>query len=113
MADMADQRARKLRRNATEAEKRLWSRLRDRQLAGRKFRRQVPIGPYVVDFFCPDGELIVELDGGQHAIETERDDKRTRWLESEGYRVIRFWNNDVLGNTDGVLDAISRTLDSS
>ena len=78
-----------------------------------KFRRQVPIGPYVVDFFCPDGELVVELDGGQHAADTERDDKRTRWLESEGYRVLRFWNNDVLGNTYGVLDAIARTLDSS
>ena len=113
MAGMANKRARRLRSNATEAEKRLWSKLRDRQLAGHKFRRQVPIGPYVVDFFCPEQKLIIEIDGGQHAVEAALDEKRTDWLESEGYRVVRFWNNDVLGNTDGVLDAITRTLDSS
>ena len=110
---MANERARTLRGNATEAEKRIWSKLRDRRLAGHKFRRQVPIGPYIVDFFCPDGKLIVEVDGGQHALDAARDEKRTNWLESEGYRVVRFWNNVVLGNTDGVLDAIARTLDSS
>src|SRR6266849_6079578 len=79
---------------------RLWSRLRRKQLEGFRFRRQHPLGPYVVDFFCPEAKLVVEVDGGQHADDGET---RTRWIEAQGYRLIRFWNNDVLANTEGVL----------
>ncbi len=102
--------ARRLRQTPTEAEIRLWSRLRRKQLDGFRFRRQQPIGPYVVDFFCPEAALIVEVDGGQHAWSETEDSARTRWLEARGYRVVRFWNNDVLGNTDGVLLSIRDAL---
>lgn len=101
-------RARRLRRDQTDVEKKLWSHLRDRQLDGWKFRRQVPIDQYVVDFLCVDARLVVELDGGQHA--AERDMQRTRKIEACGYLVIRFWNNDVLTNIDGVLLRIFETL---
>jgi len=104
---MASPLARKLRSTPTDAEIRLWSRLRRKQLAGFRFRRQHPLGPYVVDFFCAAAKLIVEVDGGQHANDG---DARTRWLEARGYRVIRFWNNEVLANTEGVLCAILGTL---
>ena len=92
----------------TEAEHLLWSRLRARQFAGQKFRKQVPIGPYVVDFFCWKAGLIVEVDGGQH--DESVDGLRTRDLTKRGYRVVRFWNNDVLGNIDGVLEALGLIL---
>jgi very-short-patch-repair endonuclease len=98
--------ARTLRRNATDAETKLWQRLRNRQLGGLKFRRQATIGYHVVDFLCAEKRLVVELDGGQHTL--ERDAGRTAQLEALGYRVIRFWNNDALGNTDGVLETILR-----
>ena len=97
--------ARKLRLTPTDAEIRLWSRLRRKRLEGLRFRRQHPLGPYVADFFCAEAKLIV--DGGQHADDGEA---RTRWLEARGYRVIRFWNNDVLANTDGVLRMILDAL---
>jgi ATP-dependent helicase HrpA/adenine-specific DNA-methyltransferase len=100
-------RARELRRNASDAELRLWSRLRGGQIDGVRFRRQQPIGPYIVDFFCPAAGLIIEVDGGQHADEAPT---RQRWLESNGYRVIRFWNNEVLTNTDGVMQLIAAAL---
>jgi len=103
--------ARRLRKTPTDAEIRLWSRLRRKQLEGARFRRQQPIGPYVADFFCPEARLIVEVDGGQHAQDQIRDAVRTRWLEGRGYRVLRFWNNDVLANTDGVVLAIRDALD--
>jgi len=106
---MASPLARRLRTIPTDAEIRLWSRLRRKQLEGFRFRRQHPIGPYVIDFFCPDAKLIVEVDGGQHA-ESASDVLRTRWLVAQGYRVIRFWNNDVLGNTEGVLLSILDAL---
>ena len=108
-------RARELRANMTEAERRLWSRLRHRQLHGHHFRRQVPIGPYVADFACLASRLVVEVDVSQHDndLNRSRDDKRTRWLESEGYRVIRFWNNDVTQNALGVLDVIYAALYST
>jgi very-short-patch-repair endonuclease len=99
--------ARSLRLTPTDAEIRLWSRLRRRQLDGFRFRRQQPMGKYIVDFFCPEAKLIIEVDGGQHADES---DVRARWLEGRGYRVVRFWNNDVLANTDGVLHEILRAL---
>ena len=101
--------ARNLRVNQTEAEKRLWSRLRNRAFFGFKFRRQMPVGPYIADFLCAERMLIVELDGGQHA-DSIRDMHRTDWLEREGYRVIRFWNNDVLANTEGVLTQLLEAL---
>ncbi len=101
--------ARKLRLTPTNAEIRLWARLRRKQLKGFRFRRQYPMGPYVVDFFCADANLIIEVDGGQHA-DSANDETRTRWLEARGYRVIPFWNNDVLANTEGVLLAILQAL---
>ena len=97
--------ARQLRVEATDAEARLWQRLRNRMLGGFKFRRQFPVGPYIADFVCIERKLIVELDGGQHA-DNPADERRTRFLERRGYRVIRFWNPDVLANTDGVLEMI-------
>ena len=106
-------RQRELRRNATEVEKRLWSRLRNRQLDGIKFRRQTPIGRYIVDFVSESEKLIVELDGGQHAQQTEADAERTQALEAMGYIVIRFWNNEVIENIDGVLMEILNTARSA
>lgn len=92
----------------TPAERLLWSRLRDRRLAGFKFRRQVPVGPYIVDFLCAEARVIVEIDGGQHNLPDARaqDQERTRFLEAKGYKVLRFWNNEVLGNLEGVLTVI-------
>ena len=99
--------ARRLRRDQTDVERRLWSHLRHRRLDGWKFRRQEPIDVYFADFVCKDAMLIVELDGSQHAEErAEHDEIRTRKLTKLGYRVLRFWNNDVTGNLEGVLIAI-------
>ena len=98
-------RARQLRRDATGPERLLWQRLRAGQLYGLKFRRQVPIGRCIVDFFCPVGRLVVEIDGVTH-VGAERDVVRDAWLEGEGYRVLRVWNNEVMGNLEGVLDLI-------
>jgi very-short-patch-repair endonuclease len=102
--------ARNLRRQQTDVETRLWMRLRDRQLCGAKFRRQHPLGPYIVDFCCPDRGLIVELDGGQHAEQASSDQVRTDFLEADGYRVVRFWNHDVLDQMDAILEEIVRLL---
>jgi len=98
--------ARKLRRTMTDAEQKLWYRLRGRRLNAHKFRRQVPIDRYIVDFLCESAKLIVELDGGQHGEMLEQDDIRTKALQHFGYHVIRFWNNDVFENIDGVLQGI-------
>jgi len=100
------------RERATEVEKLLWRRLRDAQL-GWKFRRQHPIGPYILDFYCHEGRLVVELDGGQHAKgrEAGRDRRRDRYLAEQGLRVLRFWNNEVLENMDGVVMAIVAALE--
>jgi len=95
------QRARGLRTEMTDAEVRLWIRLRGEQIDGYRFRRQVPMGPYVVDFACLKARLVIEVDGGQHAEALERDDRRTAWLEARGFRVLRFWNTDVLQRTEG------------
>jgi very-short-patch-repair endonuclease len=108
---MTASKPRALRVRSTDAERTLWTLLRNRQLGGHKFRRQHPIGPYVVDFAGLARRLVVELDGGQHAMAKDKDDERTRWLESQGYRIVRFWNHDVLENTDGVLQALSTALD--
>ena len=104
--------ARALRRNQTDAERILWNQLRNLQLDGVKFRRQHPIGNYIVDFVSLDRKLIIELDGGQHNEEQvkEKDEQRTKWLESEGYKVLRFWDNDVLSNTEGVILLIQEAL---
>lgn len=101
--------ARRLRRQLTDAERRLWAHLRNRALMGWKFRRQHPIGPYIADFACIEARLVIELDGGQHLGST-RDAARTAALQAGGYRVIRFWNNDVLMRTTAVLDAIHAAL---
>ena len=102
--------AKRLRRNQTDVERVLWSRLRDRRLAGWKFKRQVPIDRFIVDFCCADAKLIVELDGGQHDQDNERDANRTKILEAMGYLVLRFWNNDLTQNIDGVLEEILSTV---
>ena len=101
---------RRLRRNKTAAEDRLWLRLRNRQLEGAKFRFQTQVGEFVPDFLCSEVMLIVELDGGQHSVAIEKDAARTVALEAAGYTVIRFWNNDVIANTNGVLEDIRLAL---
>jgi very-short-patch-repair endonuclease len=104
--------ARSLRVGQTDAEQLLWYHLRNRCLQGWKFRRQNEIGLYVVDFVCPDAGLIVELDGGQHGDQPIYDEAQTRKLGEEGYRVLRFWNNEVLTNTESVLEVILEALAS-
>ena len=105
-------RARSLRAAQTEVERRLWQRLRNRQLNGAKFRRQQPIGSYIADFFCLDAKLVIELDGSQHAERPTQylDERRTEYLENQGYRVVRFWNEEVMDNIDGVLKTIASLL---
>ena len=98
--------ARQLRRQQTDAEQKLWSAIRNRQLAGLKFRRQVPIGAYIVDFYCHECRLVLELDGSQHLAQLEYDDIRTCFLQAQGIRVLRFWNNEILSNIEGVLQQI-------
>lgn len=107
--------AKALRRNQTDAERRLWGYLRDRRLDGWKFRRQHPIGPYVLDLYCADARLVIEIDGGQHDYDEyrEHDEKRTAYLNSQGLKVMRFWNSDVMENTIGVLEAIREALSPS
>jgi very-short-patch-repair endonuclease len=108
--DGAHPRARSLRQNMTEAERRLWQILRSHQMKGYKFRRQVPIGRYVADFVCHEARLIVEIDGGQHDRSSCREAARTEFLQNEGYRILRFWNNDVVANLDGVHQTIAGEL---
>jgi very-short-patch-repair endonuclease len=104
-------RARVMRLSPTEAERKLWWHLRHRlPRPGAHFRRQVRLGHYIVDFASHSLRLVIELDGGQHAVQGERDATRSRFLESEGYRVLRFWNNDVLTNIDGVLEIIQSAI---
>ena len=98
-----------LRQNMTDAEQLLWRHLRAHRLNGQKFRRQQPIGPYVVDFVHLGAKLIVEADGGQHS-QSESDVVRDEWLTSQGFKIMRFWNNDILNNTDAVLTAILDAL---
>jgi very-short-patch-repair endonuclease len=102
--------ARKLRRNPTPAEYKLWWHLQKRRLNGLKFRRQKPIGPFIVDFVCLEVKLIVELDGNSHRKNRDYDQNRTDWLLHHGYRVLRFWNNEVDTNLEGVIATIRRVL---
>ena len=105
-------RARQLRRDSTDAEKRMWRALRS-SLPDLKWRRQMPIGPYFADFACFAQRLVIELDGGQHAEAARYDATRTRFLEGQGYRVMRFWNNEVMGNIEGVVEAVANRISSS
>jgi very-short-patch-repair endonuclease len=102
-------RARELRANLTDAERKLWYALRDRRFANYKFRRQVPIGPFIADFICYDARVVVEVDGGQHA-ESSSDERRDRWFATNDFQVLRFWNNDVLKNLEGVLTVLLEAL---
>ncbi|MBN2116643.1 MAG: endonuclease domain-containing protein [Anaerolineales bacterium] len=103
---------RELRKNPSPAEQKLWARLRNRQINGVKFRRRHAIGNYVPDFCSPKAKLIIELDGSQHLEQEEYDEERTKYLASQGYQVIRFWNNDVMNNMENVLLAITQTLEA-
>jgi very-short-patch-repair endonuclease len=105
-----DERVKDLRKQMTVAEKKLWWQLRNRQLAGFKFRRQYPVGPYYRDFACTKYSLAIEVDGGQHD-GSQGDIVRTAYLESQGWQVLRFWNNDVLGNIESVYETIVPVLD--
>ena len=110
MGAVANTNARTLRKNATDTERKLWARLRLRQVYGQKFRRQRPIGPYIVDFVCLEGRLVVEGDGGQHMDRTLQDARRDTYLQSLGYQVLRYWDNDVLKQTDAVMEVIALAL---
>ncbi|TWT23441.1 endonuclease domain-containing protein [Luteimonas marina] len=101
---------RNLRNQPTDAEQRLWQYLRGRQLEGCKFRRQHPFGDYILDFACLDRKVVVEVDGGQHAANGAYDAERTKFLEKAGFKVLRFWNNEVFENTEGVVDVIVAAL---
>lgn len=105
--------ARELRNSATDAERKLWQQLKGRQMLGIKFRRQYPIAGYIADFASPDVRLVVELDGGQHLERREYDRQRSRRMACNGYRVLRFWNDDVLLRTDDVLAEIVRMIDAT
>ena len=104
--------AKKLRGNMTDADRRLWYPLRAHRFGGFKFKRQVPVGPYIVDFACLGRKLIIEVDGGQHA-DSQSDSVRDDYLRRAGFRVLRFWNNDVLRNTDGVLEVVMSEIEST
>ena len=103
-------RARALRQNMTDAERSIWRILRSAQMDGHRFRRQVPFGQYIADFVCHNARLIIEIDGGQHERSSPDEAKRTRFLEDQGYRILRFWNNEVLSNLEGVCAIIAREL---
>jgi very-short-patch-repair endonuclease len=105
--DVKTDRARRLRRDATDVERRLWYRLRSAQIDGASFRRQHPAGNYVLDFYCPALQLAIELDGGQHAENASRDRARDAWLAQRGVTVLRFWNTDITQNLSGVLELIA------
>ena len=104
--------ARLLHRKQTDAEKKLWQKLRSKQFEDLKFRRQQPMGTYIVDFVSYEKKLVIELDGGQHNEKEviEKDVQRMRWLERKGYRVLRFWNNEIMANIEGVMEKISESL---
>lgn len=104
--------ARAMRQEMTKAELRLWSRLRKPGLPGFRFQGQVPMGPYIVDFLCPEHRLVIEVDGGQHGLpeEERRDRRRDEWLREQGFRVLRFWNREILTNLNGVCEAIMASV---
>ena len=106
-------RARQLRKNLTDAERLLWGKLRLWQVEGFKFRRQQPLGWYIVDFVCLEKRLVIEIDGGQHAQQANYDTERDAWLRNQGFSVLRFWNNDVLKNIDAITELIAKNLQST
>jgi very-short-patch-repair endonuclease len=110
IASLTTTRARSLHSNMTDAERLLWLLLRDKQMKGQRFRRQHPIGKYIADFVCIEQKLVIERDGWQHQEQTVYDAQRTACIRSEGWRVPRFWNNEVTGNADGVLSTIAENL---
>jgi very-short-patch-repair endonuclease len=110
MAARSLDKAKALRSNQTDAEQRLWYHLRAHRFMGLKFKRQKPVGRYIADFVCVEHRLIIELDGGQHAEEAAYDGQRDAWLRSQGYTVLRFWNNDVMQQLDSVLEQIASSL---
>ncbi|MGO8690298.1 MAG: DUF559 domain-containing protein [Thermoguttaceae bacterium] len=107
---MSLEHARQLRQNLTDTERFVWSRLRSRRVAGYKFRQQVPLGQYIVDFVCFQPRVVVELDGGQHVEQANYDQRRTAWLESQGFRVLRFWNHEALQEWDTVEEMLWQWL---
>ena len=109
---MPNSKARQMRQTSTDAERRMWSALRDRRLLRYKFRWQHPIGRYIVDFACTEYQLVIGVAGGQHA-DSPSDPRRTAWLERQGWKVLRFWNNYVLSNTNGVIETILRVLEAA
>ena len=113
MTDRLGAIAKHLRRQGTEGEKLLWNHMRTKQVHGLKFRRQEPIGKYIVDFVCYKRNLVIELDGGQHAEQKQRDNERDNWLASQGFNVLRFWDNEVLTNIEGVLEVIRKITSPS
>jgi very-short-patch-repair endonuclease len=110
MQELIQKRARNLRKNMTEAERKLWNRLRRCQIEGLRFRRQVPFGKYIVDFACFEPKIIIEVDGSQHADQLDYDEKRTQYLKMLGYKVLRFWNNEIMNEMDAVLQTIWNDL---
>lgn len=112
VVDRTVEQSRRLRGAATDAERKLWTLLSRRQFHGIKFRRQVPFGTFIADFASHEARLIVELDGGQHDERADYDARRTAFLNGEGYRVLRFWNNDVLTNPEGIIRALEMALEA-
>jgi adenine-specific DNA-methyltransferase len=110
---MARKFARRLRKNLTDTEQFVWERVRRRQIGGFKFRRQAPVGPYIVDFACFERRLILELDGGQHAEQVLEDQERTRWLEAAGFRVVRFWDHEVFQDWDAIEEHLYQFLSAA
>ena len=113
MSNQLLENAKALRNNQSEAENRLWYQLRAHRFMGLKFKRQKPVGRYIVDFVCLDHRLVIELDGGQHAEQVPYDRQRDEWLRGQGYTVLRFWNNEVMQNLGGVLEQIKSALSPS
>ena len=110
MNKLLKQRSRDLRKNLTDAEQKLWQKLRNKQINDHKFRRQFVLGNYIVDFICLDKRLIVEVDGGQHMENVDYDLQRDEWLKSQNFKILRFWNNQVLNEIDSVLEVIENNL---
>jgi very-short-patch-repair endonuclease len=111
VSDIKHTLAKQLRSTMTDAERVLWRQLRAHRLYGAKFRRQQPVGPYIVDFFCAEKKLVIEIDGGQH-LNSETDEQRDAWLRSQGYAIMRFWNSEVLNQTPAVLESVLMKLGS-
>jgi very-short-patch-repair endonuclease len=107
---MKRSRAKELRNNPTDAERMLWQHLRRRQLGGNKFRRQQPLGNYIVDFACLEKRLVIEVDGGQHYTQAAYDEQCSAWIESQGFRVLRFWDDEVMKDIESVKEVIWRAL---